>query len=79
MRFCGCLFTENGEYMSFGPSGDVRKNQMIGADIVVAWVDHDTLNGYAVDYYLDDKSQCSGNRGSCPDHRLDSVSPLSNE
>lgn len=76
---CGCLFPENGEYMSFGPSGDTRKNQMIGADIVVAWVDHDTLNGYAVDYYLDDKSQCSGNRGSCPDHRLDSVSPLTDD
>ncbi|XP_054288516.1 protein Skeletor, isoforms D/E-like [Macrosteles quadrilineatus] len=62
---------ENGEYMSFGVSGHERKNQMIGADVVVAWVDHATLNGYAVDYFLDDKSQCSGTRGSCPDYRIE--------
>lgn len=65
---------ENGEYMSFGVSGHERKNQMVGADVVVAWVDHATLNGYAVDYFLDDKSQCSGTRGSCPDYRIDPVS-----
>ncbi|XP_046667429.1 protein Skeletor, isoforms D/E-like [Homalodisca vitripennis] len=62
---------EDGEYMSFGLSGHERKNQMIGADVTVAWVDHDTLNGFAEDYFLDDKSQCSGSRGSCPDYRID--------
>jgi hypothetical protein len=33
-------------------------------------VDKQTLQGYAVDYFLDAKSQCSGGRGSCPDTRL---------
>uniref|UniRef100_A0A8D8T4B4 Protein Skeletor, isoforms D/E n=1 Tax=Cacopsylla melanoneura TaxID=428564 RepID=A0A8D8T4B4_9HEMI len=61
---------ELGEYMSFGLSGDPLKNQMIGADVVVAWIDQETLNGYAVDYYLTDKSQCAGGRGSCPDYRI---------
>ncbi|RZF39223.1 hypothetical protein LSTR_LSTR010317 [Laodelphax striatellus] len=45
---------------------------MVGADVVVAWVDHATLNGYAVDYYLDAKSQCAGQRGSCPDTNIES-------
>lgn len=56
--------------MSFGLSGDPLRNQMIGADVVVAWIDQETLNGYAVDYYLTDKSQCAGGRGSCPDSRI---------
>ncbi|XP_057657689.1 protein Skeletor, isoforms B/C isoform X1 [Diorhabda carinulata] len=60
----------DGEYMSFGPSGDENKTEMIGGDVVVAWVDKETLKGYAEDYYLEDKSQCSGPTGSCPDNRL---------
>lgn len=56
--------------MSFGLSGDPKKSVMIGGDVVVAWVDKNTLKGTAVDYYLDDKSQCSGGRGSCPDSRI---------
>lgn len=43
---------------------------MIGGDVAVAWVDKRTLQGYAVDYFLDAKSQCSGRRGSCPDARI---------
>lgn len=43
---------------------------MIGGDVVVAWVDKQTLQGYAIDYFLDAKSQCSGRRGSCPDIRI---------
>nr|XP_023024529.1 protein Skeletor, isoforms D/E-like [Leptinotarsa decemlineata] len=58
------------EYMSFGPSGDDSSSVMIGGDVVVAWVDKKTLKGYADDYYLEDKSQCSGPTGSCPDNRL---------
>ncbi|XP_028176404.1 protein Skeletor, isoforms D/E-like isoform X4 [Ostrinia furnacalis] len=61
---------EDGEYMSFGISGDPAHSQMVGSDVAVAWVDKDTLKGYAVDYYLDAKSQCAGVRGSCPDERL---------
>lgn len=56
--------------MSFGLSADPKRSLMIGGDVVVAWVDKQTLQGYAVDYILDAKSQCSGTRGSCPDTRI---------
>uniref|UniRef100_A0A6P7FTC9 Protein Skeletor, isoforms B/C isoform X1 n=1 Tax=Diabrotica virgifera virgifera TaxID=50390 RepID=A0A6P7FTC9_DIAVI len=62
---------DNREYMSFGLSGDDSKTVMIGGDVVVAWVDKETLKGFAEDYYLEDKSQCSGPTGSCPDNRLE--------
>ncbi|XP_014221309.1 protein Skeletor, isoforms B/C [Trichogramma pretiosum] len=58
------------EYMSFGLSGDQQRSVMVGGDIVVAWVDKRTIQGYAIDYYLDAKSQCSGGRGSCPDVKI---------
>ncbi|KAK0162557.1 hypothetical protein PV327_006325 [Microctonus hyperodae] len=58
------------QYMSFGLSADPKRSLMIGGDVVVAWVDKQTLQGYAVDYILDAKSQCSGTRGSCPDTRI---------
>ncbi|XP_044727067.1 protein Skeletor, isoforms D/E-like [Chrysoperla carnea] len=61
---------EDNEYMSFGLSGDDNHSVMVKGDVVVAWVDKETLKGYAEDYYLDAKSQCSGNHGSCPDERL---------
>ncbi|KAL1138269.1 hypothetical protein AAG570_009958, partial [Ranatra chinensis] len=61
---------EDGEYMSFGVSGSDERSVMIGGDVVVAWVDKRTLNGYAEDYYLDAKSQCAGTSGSCPDNSL---------
>lgn len=56
--------------MSFGISPDKDHTVMVGADVAVTWVDKDTGKGYAHDYYLDDKSQCSGTRGSCPDTKL---------
>lgn len=56
--------------MSFGVSGQIDRNTMNGGDVVVAWIDHETLNGFAYDYYLDSKSQCAGSRGSCPDVKL---------
>lgn len=56
--------------MSFGISSDTQKSDMVGGDVVVAWVNRLTGKGYAQDYFLDAKSQCSGNRGSCPDTRL---------
>lgn len=64
------IIIEDGEYISFGLSGDDRHNMMIGGDVIVAWVDHETLSGYVIDYFLDSKSQCAGTRGSCPDYRL---------
>lgn len=56
--------------MSFGISADTEKSTMVGGDVTVAWVDKQTLQGYAIDYFLDAKSQCSGRRGSCPDRRI---------
>ncbi|XP_055634516.1 protein Skeletor, isoforms B/C [Toxorhynchites rutilus septentrionalis] len=61
---------EDGEYMSFGVSPDQARTVMVGADVAVVWVDKATGKGYAQDYYLDAKSQCSGGRGSCPDTRI---------
>ncbi|XP_025158316.1 protein Skeletor, isoforms B/C [Harpegnathos saltator] len=59
-----------GQYMSFGLSTNKEKSVMIGGDVAVAWVDKQTLQGYAIDYFLEGKSQCSGRRGSCPDTRI---------
>ncbi|XP_011646237.1 protein Skeletor, isoforms D/E isoform X2 [Pogonomyrmex barbatus] len=59
-----------GQYMSFGLSADTETSTMVGGDVTVAWVDKQTLQGYAVDYFLDAKSQCSGRRGNCPDRRI---------
>ncbi|KAG5674929.1 hypothetical protein PVAND_004873 [Polypedilum vanderplanki] len=61
---------DDNEYMSFGVSPDLKNSVMIGADVVVSWVNRLNGKGYAQDYFLDAKSQCSGNRGSCPDTRL---------
>ena len=52
----------SGEYMAFGLSGNPSRTQMIGGDVTVAWMDHNTGKGYAEDYYLDAKSQCAGTR-----------------
>ncbi|KAJ8686999.1 hypothetical protein QAD02_022793, partial [Eretmocerus hayati] len=61
---------DDNQYMSFGLSADQKRSIMVGGDVVVAWVDKQTLQGYAVDYFLDAKSQCSGGRGSCPDLKI---------
>ncbi|XP_074095643.1 DM13 and DOMON_DOH domain-containing protein skeletor isoform X1 [Cotesia typhae] len=61
---------DDNNYMSFGLSANPERSLMVGGDVVVAWVDKETLQGYAIDYILDGKSQCSGKRGSCPDTRI---------
>lgn len=45
--------------MSFGISGDTENNMMVGGDVVVAWVNRLNGKGYAQDYFLEAKSQCS--------------------
>ena len=40
---------------------------MVGSDVVVAWLDQASGKGFAEDYYLDDKAQCTSRGGSCPD------------
>ncbi|XP_043652121.1 protein Skeletor, isoforms D/E isoform X1 [Drosophila teissieri] len=61
---------EPNHYMSFGISPNKNISQMIGADAVVAWVDPQTGNGFATDYFLEGKAQCSGGRGACPDTKI---------
>ncbi|XP_011500407.1 PREDICTED: protein Skeletor, isoforms B/C [Ceratosolen solmsi marchali] len=61
---------EANQYMSFGVSPDPKRSLMINGDVVVTWVDKQSLQGYAIDYFLDSKSQCSGGRGSCPDRKI---------
>ncbi|CAG7836850.1 unnamed protein product [Allacma fusca] len=61
---------DQGDYMSFGLSGDDSRSEMVGGDVVVGWFDKSTQRGHVVDYFLDSKSQCSGRRGTCPDSRL---------
>jgi len=58
----------DGEYMSFGLSGAQLSSVMVGGDVVTAWLERATGRGYAVDYHLGAKAQCSGGQGSCPDH-----------
>ncbi|CAM1318131.1 Uncharacterised protein PB.6629, partial [Pycnogonum litorale] len=55
-----------GNYMSFGLSGDEQKSQMEGGDVIVAWIDKNG-KGHAKDYYLKTKESCTGDKGSCPD------------
>ncbi|KAI8117583.1 isoforms D/E, Protein Skeletor, partial [Lucilia cuprina] len=62
---------DDNEYMAFGISPDKDRSVMIGSDVAVSWVDRATGKGYAIDYYLEGKSQCSGKRGSCPDVNID--------
>jgi len=58
----------DGEYMSFGLSGHPSRSVMVGGDVVAAWLERTTGRGYAIDYHLGAKAQCSGGQGSCPDH-----------
>jgi len=60
----------DGEYMAFGLSGDSQSSVMVGGDVVVAWLEHETGRGFAHDYYLQQKAQCAGGKGSCPDNKI---------
>jgi hypothetical protein len=61
------FFLEDKQYVAFGLSGAEKRTRMVGGDVVVAWMEHDTGKGFANDYYLDAKSQCAGQSGVCPD------------
>jgi DOMON domain len=58
---------EETEWMGFGVSGSSTKTFMVGADPTVV----DMYNGTfrARDFYLNNRSQCSGINGVCPDSR----------
>uniref|UniRef100_A0A182FAN7 DOMON domain-containing protein n=1 Tax=Anopheles albimanus TaxID=7167 RepID=A0A182FAN7_ANOAL len=57
------------EYMSFGLSGSDQRSQMLGADVVVAFIDGH--RGYAVDYNITSLAPCvqvlGQNKGVCRD------------
>lgn len=62
---------EPGEYMAFGLGKDDSKSDMNNADAVVTWVDRNTGQVHAVDYFLGSKQQCVNDpKGSCPDVKL---------
>ena len=43
------------QYMAFGISGSNTSTNMVGADVVVTWINNDGPS--AVDYYLTDRQQ----------------------
>lgn len=62
---------EPGEYMAFGLGKDDSKSDMENADAVVAWVDRQSGQVHAVDYFLGAKMQCVNDpQASCPDIKL---------
>ncbi|XP_065916178.1 protein Skeletor, isoforms B/C-like [Dysidea avara] len=63
-ELCSCISSD--QYMAFGISGDTTRTFMVGADVVVAWVGLDGVAN-AVDYYINERQQCRGNVGVCPD------------
>ncbi|XP_054745962.1 protein Skeletor, isoforms B/C [Anastrepha obliqua] len=60
---------EKNDYMSFGISGSDTASQMIGADVVVAYIDD--IRGYSVDYNITSLAPCvqvlGQNKGVCRD------------
>ncbi|XP_022086607.1 protein Skeletor, isoforms B/C-like [Acanthaster planci] len=58
-----------GNYLSFGLSGASDRTLMDGSDVVVGWMDENSMSPMVVDYNLQSKAQCSTNdgRGACPD------------
>ncbi|KAJ8026230.1 Protein Skeletor, isoforms B/C [Holothuria leucospilota] len=57
------------EYMAFGISGSPTSTLMRGSDVTVGWTDASTMQGNAVDYFLENYVPCSVNQasGACPD------------
>ncbi|XP_014230471.1 protein Skeletor, isoforms B/C isoform X2 [Trichogramma pretiosum] len=58
------------QYIAFGLSGEDGQARMRGADVVVVGYNKDRRSFFAEDYYMSDYSQCDGERGVCPDHKI---------
>lgn len=62
-------FVDETDYMAFGLSGDNSKSQMLGADVVVAYIDRHL--GYSIDYHIDAHVPCvkvlEESKGVCRD------------
>lgn len=59
--------TMQGEWASFGISGNRDRHQMVGGDVAVAYYDETQGKVVLRDFYLESKAQCSTNGGVCPD------------
>ncbi|GAB6018408.1 hypothetical protein CHUAL_000123 [Chamberlinius hualienensis] len=72
---------EENDYMAFGISGSENSTTMIGADVVITYMDG--LLGHVVDYNMTDKATCAGTSGSlrgvCPDTSVGGISDSSVE
>ncbi|CAN7984304.1 unnamed protein product, partial [Ixodes hexagonus] len=56
------------EWAAFGISGDKDKNQMVGGDVAVVYLEGSSNKVKLEDYYLGSKAQCSTTSGgACPD------------
>ena len=51
------------QYMAFGISGSNTSTNMVGADVVVTWINNDGPS--AVDYYLTDRQQVCVSNEHC--------------
>ncbi|XP_071827063.1 protein Skeletor, isoforms B/C-like [Apostichopus japonicus] len=58
------------EYLAFGISGSSSATLMMGSDVAVVWFDPSDSQPRAVDYHLNDYSQCIPEEGigACPDN-----------
>jgi hypothetical protein len=63
-------FIRDDQYVAFGLSGYEDKPEMLGADVVVIGYNKATDKFIAEDYYMSEYTQCDGERGVCPDHRI---------
>ena len=48
---------EPGNYLGFGISGSDSRSSMLGADVVIGWIDKDTNRARVEDYYLSQYGQ----------------------
>ncbi|CAG0891716.1 unnamed protein product [Cyprideis torosa] len=62
---------EDKQYVAFGLSGAENRARMVGADVTVAWMEHESGKGFAEDYYLGAKARCAGSGGSCSDTKIE--------
>ena len=61
-------FSDDGQYVAFGISGNGKKSRMVGSDVAVGWLDRSTGKGFVQDHFIDSKKSCSStNEGVCQD------------
>ena len=68
---------EPGSYLAFGPSGSDARTSMIGADVVVGWIDRASNEGMVEDYHLTSYEQVCMRLFSCLPPSLPPLLPSS--